>query len=59
MSKIFKPYYTTKKQGFGLGLPLILSIVQKHDGRLTVNSKKGNGTTFSILFPVSDNVMNS
>ncbi|RKX95626.1 MAG: hypothetical protein DRP84_03630 [Spirochaetes bacterium] len=59
MSKIFKPYYTTKKQGFGLGLPLILSIVQKHDGRLTVNSKKGNGTTFSILFPVSDNVVNS
>ena len=59
ISKIFKPYYTTKKQGFGLGLPLILSIVQKHDGRLTVSSKKGNGTTFSILFPVSDSVKNS
>jgi len=58
IGKIFKPYYTTKKQGFGLGLPLILSIVQKHNGRLTVDSKKGNGTTFSILFPVSDSVTN-
>ncbi len=56
IKKIFKPYYTTKKQGFGLGLPLIQNIVQKHNGKLTVYSEKGKGTTFSLFLPVYDEV---
>jgi signal transduction histidine kinase len=52
-SKIFSPYYTTKKQGFGLGLSLIHNIVQKHSGKINVNSNKGGGARFEILLPVS------
>lgn len=54
-SKIFSPYYTTKKQGFGLGLSLIHNIVQKHMGKINVNSDKGEGARFEILLPVSFN----
>ncbi len=56
INKIFKPYYTTKRQGFGLGLPLIQNIIQKHNGKLTVESEKGRGTTFSLYLPVYDGV---
>jgi len=52
LKKIFNPYYTTKKQGFGLGLSLIHNIIQKHQGRITVKSEKGKGTEFVIHLPV-------
>lgn len=52
MVNIFSPYYTTKKQGFGLGLSLIHDIIHKHNGKITVNSTKGRGTSFLILLPV-------
>lgn len=51
--KIFDPYYTTKYDGSGLGLTISYSIVHKHNGRITVNSKEGSGTTFEILLPAS------
>ncbi|UCB47376.1 MAG: HAMP domain-containing protein [Spirochaetota bacterium] len=51
--KIFSPYYSTKKQGFGLGLSLIHSIIQKHKGKISVNSAKGEGACFEILLPVN------
>ena len=51
-NKIFSPYYTTKKQGFGLGLSLIHNIIQKHQGRVEVSSTKGEGASFKILLPV-------
>lgn len=53
LSKIFSPYFTTKKQGSGLGLAIAQSIVQKHNGFLTVKSKENNGTTFSIYLPAA------
>ncbi len=52
-NKIFSPYYTTKKQGFGLGLSLIHNIIQKHKGKINVSSKKGEGASFEILLPVN------
>jgi len=52
LKKIFNPYYTTKKQGFGLGLSLIHSIIHKHQGKITVSSEKGKGTEFIIHLPV-------
>lgn len=52
-SKIFNPYYTTKKQGFGLGLSLTHNIIQKHKGKINVSSKKGEGARFKILLPVN------
>lgn len=51
--RIFDPYFTTKQKGSGLGLTVAFSIIDKHDGRLTVNSNLGVGTMFTILLPAS------
>jgi PAS domain S-box-containing protein len=48
---IFDPYFTTKKQGSGLGLATVYSIVKKHLGRVTVDSEVGKGTAFHIWLP--------
>jgi len=51
--KIFDPYFTTKQRGSGLGLATAYSIVKRHDGYLTVESKLGVGTQFHIYLPAS------
>jgi PAS domain S-box-containing protein len=51
LSKIFDPYYTTKKEGSGLGLATSYSIIKQHDGYLEVESEVGVGTTFYIYLP--------
>lgn len=53
LSKIFDPYFTTKETGSGLGLAISHSIIQKHDGFISVKSKLGTGTTFFIFLPAS------
>ncbi len=53
IQKIFDPFFTTKQKGNGLGLATSLSIVQKHNGHITVRSQAGVGTTFHIYLPVS------
>ncbi len=52
--KVFDPYFTTKHKGSGLGLAVAYSVITKHDGRLTVDSRLGGGTTFTIFLPASD-----
>ena len=63
MDRIFDPYYTTKDvgKGTGMGLAVVHSIVKEHNGIITVKSKAGKGTTFSIFFPMveKDVVMES
>ena len=54
LDRIFDPYFTTKRRGTGLGLATSYSIIKKHGGLLTVDSKKGEGTTFYIYLPASD-----
>jgi nitrogen-specific signal transduction histidine kinase len=51
--KIFDPYFSTKKDGSGLGLATSFSIIKKHDGFLKTQSKMGKGTTFSIYLPAA------
>jgi len=53
LTKIFDPYFTTKQNGSGLGLAVTYSIIKKHGGYITVISKVGSGTTFTILLPAS------
>lgn len=51
IKKVFDPYFTTKQKGSGLGLTVVYAIIDKHNGRITVDSKLGSGTTFSIYLP--------
>ena len=52
-SRIFDPFFTTKEMGRGLGLPSAYGIVRNHGGTLTVQSKKGSGSTFHIYLPAT------
>lgn len=55
MSKLFTPFFSTKgKKGVGLGLAVSYGIVQRHHGRIEVQSKVGEGTTFTIYLPLKD-----
>jgi len=54
ISHIFEPYFTTKKDGSGLGLATSYSIIKNHGGWIKVESEIGIGTTFSLFLPVSD-----
>ena len=55
LDKIFQPFFTTKPSGEGTGLGLSLSydIVKVHGGELTVETKQGEGTTFTISLPMN------
>ena len=46
---IFDPFYTNKKNGTGLGLPITQGIIEKHGGRIEVTSRLNEGTTFNII----------
>lgn len=50
MNQIFIPFYTTKKNGSGIGLSLSKNILKKHGGNLLVSSQVGVNTTFSLIF---------
>ncbi len=52
IGKIFEPYFTTKDFGSGLGLTLVYKIVKEHQGDIAVSSRVGEGTTFTLSFPV-------
>jgi len=49
---IFQPFYTTKAKGFGIGLTAAKEVVEAHKGNISITSKMGKGTTFTITLPV-------
>lgn len=51
--RIFTPYYTTKQHGTGLGLAIAQSVVSDHHGRISVSSRKNQGTTVHVELPVA------
>lgn len=53
LEKLFQPFYTTKSKGTGLGLALCQSIVERHFGKISVQSEEGKGTTFIVWFPIA------
>lgn len=53
MERIFEPFFTTKgERGTGLGLSICYSIIQDHHGTISVDSRPGQGTTFTIKLPL-------
>ena len=54
LGRIFDPFFTTKFTGRGLGLAAVLGIIRGHHGGVRIDSKKGVGTLFEIVFPIVD-----
>jgi signal transduction histidine kinase len=47
---VFKPYYTTKRNGLGLGMALVKRIMERFGGAISLQSQKGEGTRVNLLF---------
>ncbi len=54
LNRIFEPFFTTKKKGSGLGLMIVQRIVRDHGGRIELESRVGQGTTFRVLLPLRE-----
>jgi len=53
LEQVFVPFFSTKTEGSGIGLPLCRQIVKNHGGQISVKSEQGKGTTFRVGFPCS------
>ncbi|HRR54722.1 MAG TPA: ATP-binding protein [Candidatus Methanomethylicus sp.] len=51
MSRLFRPLFTTKAKGMGMGLAVIKRIVEAHNGSINIQSRPGEGTTVTISLP--------
>jgi signal transduction histidine kinase len=51
ISRVFEPYFTTKKTGHGIGMMIVHRIMRDHDGEVGLDSKEGSGTIVTLKFP--------
>ncbi|MFI5281464.1 MAG: sensor histidine kinase, partial [Gemmatimonadales bacterium] len=51
-SRIFTPFFTTKRNGSGLGLAVVKKVIDDHQGRIDVDTVPGGGTTFIVTLPL-------
>ncbi len=54
INKLFDPFFTTKSSGTGLGLAVTYGIIEQHDGKIEVKSEIGQGSVFTLSFPVGN-----
>ena len=54
LGNIFQPYFTTKEAGIGLGLAITERIIKEHGGKIMVESRVGEGTTFTVVLPMRE-----
>jgi len=54
IDRVMDPFFSTKFTGRGMGLPVVLGIVQAHEGAVIVESRPGVGSTFQVLFPLAE-----
>ena len=53
-AEVFRPFFTTKHQGTGLGLPISQQIVRRHGGSLLLEETPGGGATFIVVLPLAE-----
>jgi len=56
LTKVFYPFFTTKDRGSGLGLSIVHRVIETHQGRVHVESQAGQGTRFTLLLPVDQDM---
>jgi C4-dicarboxylate-specific signal transduction histidine kinase len=54
MTRLFEPFFTTRSQGIGMGLPISRSIIEAHGGRLWAESTENQGSVFQFTLPAAD-----
>jgi signal transduction histidine kinase len=52
LAALLEPFHTTKREGFGMGLPLVQSIVEQHGGKLRLDNQPGRGLAVYLQLPV-------
>jgi len=58
LEKIFKPFFTTKAKGIGMGLAACKKLIEEHNGKIEVKSREGSGTVFTVKLPLFQHQQN-